>query len=805
MKISEAIAACSAFAFLAILYFWDSLGADLIIGGGDNLFFFIPIRKLWIQIAQSFSFPLWNPHANMGMPLFASIQPAILYPFSWFYFLFSFNSVFNFTIVIHYALAGFFMYLLVRSWKCGSEGAAVSAFSFMFSGYLFSVHRYLSTLLPTVWVPLLLLLIFSGILKKNKRYIVSASLVASVMIFSGGIETCYQIFPLIAIIGLFPNLLFEGDFKSGFWTRFRLLALFGIILAGITAVQLGPTLELSHWSIRRYGLGEYEANVWSLKLRDLFLFFTLDFYGYFGKTESYFSDQNWLQTLYIGLPSFLLAIYSFRRFGEKSWTVVSIIAISILLALGKNAFLFPFLRENLPLFDSFRYPVKFIFPMILIISICAGIGFDQLKKDILIKGQNTTFVANILYLGVGFIIGFGLIDFFKPSLMNQFEVLKIMPPFYNEPWINLGNLQRLLAFASIFCLFLFLSAKRIKVNSWLFFLPVLVLGADLFFGNHGLSFKVPVKYVDEPSQNMKFLASQPGVFRTYVTKETKKDYYRKKVKDQSLTYEDQARFIRSLTGVAYGINYVEGQTVMRPYFFDNIRGILNTMPIKNRLNLLNLFNVEYIVSAKELNLEGLKLVRLEPGGLVENISSESLIALKENDTIKIYQNEKNLPRAFLAENCQVINNENDYPAIFSRDDFNPRKKILLNKSPEGLTCNDEIGSLNLTEVVKILDYSPNSIDLEVHAEKNRLLFLSDAFFPGWEAIVNGKETEIYRSNYAFRSIVVRPGKQIVRFEYNPTPFQTGRIISFISLVFSLFIILKGFRIRNPRLSNQSID
>ncbi len=795
MKISEAIAACSAFALLAIFYFWDSLGADLIIGGGDNLFFFIPIRKLWIQIAQSFSFPLWNPHANMGMPLFATIQPAILYPFSWFYFLFPFNSVFNFTIVIHYALAGLFMYLLVRSWKCGPEGAAVSALSFMFSGYLFSIHRYLSTLLPTVWVPLLLLLVFSGIIKKDKRYIVFSSLVASVMIFSGGIETCYQVFPLIAILGLFPNLLFDGDFKSEFWTRFKLLALFGVVLAGVTAVQLWPTLELSHWSIRRYGLGEYEANVWSLKLRDLFLFFTLDFYGYFGNTESYFSEQNWLQTLYIGLPSFLLAIYSFRRLGKKSWTIVSIIAISILLALGKNAFLFPFLRDNLPLFDSFRYPVKFIFPMILIISVCAGIGFDQLKKDILIKEQNSAFIANILYLGVGFIIGFGLIEFFKPSLMNQFEVLKIIPPFYNEPWINLGNLQRLLAFASIFCLFLFFSAKRIQINPWLFFLPVLVLGADLFFGNHGLSFKVPAKYVDESSQNMKFLASQPGVFRTYVTKETKKDYYRKKVKNQNLTYEDQARFIRSLTGVAYGLNYVEGQTVMRPYFFDNIRGILNTMPIKNRLNLLNLFNVKYIVSAEELNLEGLKLVRLEPGGLVGNTPSESLAVLKEEDTIRIYQNEKVLPRAFLAESCQVVKDENDYPVIFSRNDFNPGKKVLLNKSPDGLTCNNETRFLNPTEVVKILDYSPNSIDLEVHADKNRLLFLSDAFFPGWEAIINEEETEIYRANYAFRSIVVKPGKNVVRFKYNPTSFRIGRIISFFSLVFFLFIILKGYRIK----------
>ncbi len=797
MKISEVIAAGIAFAFLAIFYFWDSLAPDLIIGGGDNLFFFIPIRKLWIQIVQSFSFPLWNPHANMGMPLFATVQPAILYPFSWLYFLFSFNSVFNLTIVFHYSLAGFFMYLLARSWRCGPEGATVSAFSFMFSGYLFSVHRYLSTLLPVVWVPLLLLLFFSGILKKDKRQVIWAGLVASFMIFSGGIETCYQIFPILAILGFFPNLLFEGNFENQFKARFKLLVLFGIVLVGITVVQIAPTLELSHWSIRKYGLGEYEANVWSLKLRDLFLFFTLDFYGYFGNSKSYFSEQNWLQTLYIGIPSFLLALYSFRRLRVRSWAIVVIIFISVLLALGKNAFLFPFLRQHLPLFDSFRYPVKFIFPAILAISICAGLGFDQLKNDIQTKSLNINQVTKILYLGVCFILGFGLIELLKPFLTNQFEIWKIVPPFYNEPWVNLGNLQRLFAFASIFCLFLFLSARRTTTNSWIFFLPVLVLGADLFFGNQGLSFKVPVKHIDEPSQNMKFLASQPGNFRTYVTKETKKDYYRKKVQDQSLTYEDQARFIRSLTGIASGISYVEGQTVMRPYFFDNIRGILNTMPFKQRLNLLNLFNAKYIVSADKLNWDGLKLVHLEPGGLVENISSESLANLQTKDTIKIYENEKVLPRVFLAENCQVIKNENDYPVIFSSEDFNPRKKILINKSPEGLNCDDEIKTLSPIEIVEILDYRPNSIDLKVHVEKNRLLFLSDAYFPGWEASIDGKETKIYRANYAFRSIVVSPGEQRVRFEYNPIPFQLGKIISFCALFIVLFIILKGFQVKKP--------
>ena len=788
MKIIEYILAGILFLVLSILFFWDSIGLGSIIGGGDNLFFFIPIRKLWIQIAQSFSFPLWNPHANTGMPLFATIQPAILYPFSWFYFLFSFNSVFNLTIVFHYSLAGFFMYCLVRNWRCGPEAATVSAFSFMFSGYLFSIHRYLSTLLPVVWVPLLLLLLFSGIIKNDKRFVMGASLVAAAMIFSGGIETCYQVFPIMVILGLFPSLLFDGKFEGGFWNRFRLLALFGIILIGVTIVQVWPTLELSHWSVRRYGLGDYEANVWSLKLKELFLFFTLDFFGYFGNVESYYSNQNWLQTLYVGIPSFILALYSFKRLGNKSLIMVSIVAISVLLALGKNGFLFPYLREHLPLFDSFRYPIKFIFPTVLVVSICAGLGFEQLKNDIQSDDKKEKIVKGILFLGVVFILCFGFIELYKPFLINRFEFWKIIPPSYNEPWVNLANLQRLFVFASIFCLFLFFASKKSRRNSWFLVLSVAVLGFDLFFGNHGLVFTISSRDIHRPSQNMSFLANQPGVFRTYVTKETKKDYYKKKVKSGKITYEEQARFIRSLTGLAYGISYLEGQTVMRPYFFENFRGILNTMPLKNRFNLLNLLNAKYIVSAEKLDLEGLKLIRTEPGGFTENLSKETLSLLDKKDSIKVYENEKVYPRAFLIGSCHVVKNEGEYPVMFSKDDFNPEKLILLNESPKEFDCDNGIEEVSEAESVNIIKYWPNHIEMVVNAEKKRMLFLSDAYFPGWEAKIDGNDTEIYRSHYAFRSIVVNPGSHRVLFEYNPVSFRVGMVVSILTL---LFVVL-GF-------------
>jgi len=54
-----------------------------------------------------------------------------------------------------------------------------------------------------------------------------------------------------------------------------------------------------------------------------------------------------------------------------------------------------------------------------------------------------------------------------------------------------------------------------------------------------------------------------------------------------------------------------------------------------------------------------------------------------------------------------------------------------------------------------------------------LLVLADAYYPGWEALVDGVEAEVLPVNGAFRGVVVPEGAREVVFRYVPVSFRVG--------------------------------
>jgi uncharacterized membrane protein YfhO len=76
-----------------------------------------------------------------------------------------------------------------------------------------------------------------------------------------------------------------------------------------------------------------------------------------------------------------------------------------------------------------------------------------------------------------------------------------------------------------------------------------------------------------------------------------------------------------------------------------------------------------------------------------------------------------------------------------------------------------------------------------------LLFLSDTYYPGWQALIDGKPTKIYRTDYTFRSILVPQGNHVVVFVYNPKSFSYGLKVSIISIA-----VLLGFLAVNKRIN-----
>src|SRR4030043_83888 len=60
--------------------------------------------------------------------------------------------------------------------------------------------------------------------------------------------------------------------------------------------------------------------------------------------------------------------------------------------------------------------------------------------------------------------------------------------------------------------------------------------------------------------------------------------------------------------------------------------------------------------------------------------------------------------------------------------------------------------------VEFISETNNRLVLQATTEENSLLVLSDTYYPGWEAFVDGKKTKIYRADYTFRAIPLDAGR-----------------------------------------------
>lgn len=131
-----------------------------------------------------------------------------------------------------------------------------------------------------------------------------------------------------------------------------------------------------------------------------------------------------------------------------------------------------------------------------------------------------------------------------------------------------------------------------------------------------------------------------------------------------------------------------------------------------------------------------------------------------------------------------------YPRLFLTTDYEISKTVfdkelsnhvILEKDPH-IGRNMECTSLQ----PKITDYSNNHISITTKTDCPALLYLSDTYYPGWKAYVDKNETEIFKSNYAFRSVVVPSGSHELTMDYDPLSFKVG---FYTSLFTSIGIII----------------
>jgi uncharacterized membrane protein YfhO len=82
----------------------------------------------------------------------------------------------------------------------------------------------------------------------------------------------------------------------------------------------------------------------------------------------------------------------------------------------------------------------------------------------------------------------------------------------------------------------------------------------------------------------------------------------------------------------------------------------------------------------------------------------------------------------------------------------------------------------------VLQHTLHKVAIKVNLIKPGLLVLGDVYYPGWQALVDGRETTIYRANYVMQAVFVPAGEHLAEFYYRPRSLKIGAVVSAIALV-----------------------
>ncbi len=70
-----------------------------------------------------------------------------------------------------------------------------------------------------------------------------------------------------------------------------------------------------------------------------------------------------------------------------------------------------------------------------------------------------------------------------------------------------------------------------------------------------------------------------------------------------------------------------------------------------------------------------------------------------------------------------------------------------------------------------------------------MLVVSEAWFPGWNAYVNGVQTPVYRTDFSLRGLFVPAGVTTVDLRYEPASFARGATVTLSTLAICLCVLV----------------
>ncbi len=726
-----------------VAFFWPLILTQAWIprGGGDLVSFLWPMYRFAARSLRSGVVPLWNPHLHSGTPFAADNQSGAFYPVNLMAFaLFGPPSyeVMEALVVLHIWLAAAGTFALLRSLRLRRSAAVLGALAFALSDLFITHIGNLNLNATAAWLPLILWATHRAHEKRSTGWAGAAGLILAVAALAGHAQMLLFLGLALGLYGLYRLAAAIAAHGDRVWRQVRetlwLTLITGIVGMGGAALMLLPAWQMAAHTGRGH-LPYQEATRYSLPPRALVGLIAPGFYG--RGQANFWAPWERVEVGYVGVAGLALAAlgigFSVSRLvtsstpsDEKRRTSCDrfpfayftlLIPLAFLLAMGHHTPLYHLLYRFVPTFDQIRAPARLILLADLGLATMAAHGLDQLASR---RGSRRPYQAWIGLTAVAaalLLVALGL-----PQARS------VPPPD------RVTQATRSVAIAAALLALSGLLIALTRWRSWAQWLFPLLLALDFI----GLGSTLEIERQDPTL----------GFHRSDVVAFLEKETSHVRIESTTPAWQPDAALVHGL----YDIGGVYNPLGLAPY--QAYRWAVG----ERASPLYNLLGVKYILSDK--------------GG---RPGDEHLVPAHATSEIDIYLNTAALPRALFVTGQQVVSDHEEAWQAIHAPSFSPTRTVVLER--EGTRASPRSVETPKASHIAFARYDPNGVELRVESPASGWLVLSDVYYPGWRATVDGRPTPILRADYTFRAVSVPAGKHVVEMVFAPRTWYIGLALS----------------------------
>lgn len=683
-------------------------------------------RNLAIEQLKSGELPLWNPYSFSGSPLLANFQSAPFYPLNFLFFVLPFNFAWTILVILQPLLAGIFLYLYLRFFKVSQLGSMIGGFTFAFSGFSIAWLEWNTIIQTVMWLPLILLVKEKLLQKMTLKWVIILIFAEVSAFLAGHLQLLFytliisNVYLLVRIIQLSIGHQNKENIFVVSFKKYLPFLFIGAAVLLITSAQWLPTLQFILQSSRDFDQGSWMSVGWFIPWQHLIQFIAPDFFGN-PATGNYWGVWNYGEFVgFIGIAPLILALYSlFSIRNKKILFFGGFLIFSALFAFPTPLAKLPFILK-IP-FISTSQPTRLLFIIDFALCILAAFGFDQFIKD----GKTKKIIL--------------LLTVFSMLAVILWFIFIIFYPFIeNNEYLNIAKRN------------LILPTILVILNAIIFILISRTKGITQYLGRIAL---LTILIFELFRFGWKFT---PFTKEEWIFPDTKiinnlkqdKDNYRFMAVDRRIMPPNFATAYKIADVSGYDPLYLQGYNELvaawdrnkpdiSPASFNRI-----ITPQNYESFIADLLGVKYIMSFGPLQSDKL-----------EYLSSEG-------DTY-LYANKNVFPRAFLVENVlKTATNQEMIAKMYELMD--KLKNTAVVTDDVNITAN----KLQNDEIAEITYYGSNKISIQVATNDERMLVLTDIYYPTWKALVDGRETKIYQVDFVLRAVIVPAGTHKIEFKNN---------------------------------------